>query len=201
VLDSLNGQEYTPVGISSSAGKRYMPNIDLPGDDYNVTDVNYTDPTICQRACDSDSKCVCWTYVTRPPLVGSCCLKNGIPNENPNPTCTSGIKIPDNHTQVFIDTQTSSLNSTDGHKKAVMSGPIINMPSWNPNIVVLQIFVDHSSLEVYANGGRTVISRRAYPTLDKSIGLELFAGTDGECTFTSVEGWNLYGTYDDEKKL
>jgi len=45
-----------------------MPGYDLPGGDYNVTNVQYTNYTICQAACNADSKCAAWTYVVRPPL-------------------------------------------------------------------------------------------------------------------------------------
>lgn len=91
----MDNREYTPMGITGSVISRYMPGIDLPGSwgsfsihfslcpflltsavylpggDYNVTNVQYTDPHICQSACDNDPKCVSWTYVTRPPLVGA----------------------------------------------------------------------------------------------------------------------------------
>jgi hypothetical protein len=48
-----------------------MPSVDLPGGDYNCTDVGYTDAHVCESSCVNDgSKCTAWTYVTRPPLVG-----------------------------------------------------------------------------------------------------------------------------------
>jgi len=71
----------------------YMPGTDLPGGDYNVTDVSYTDPHICQAACDADGlKCQAFTYVIRPPLAGSCCLKGSVPTPDASPSCTSGAK-------------------------------------------------------------------------------------------------------------
>ena len=92
-----------------------MPGTDIPGDDYNVTNVNYADPHICQvllgtlsrvtsfflyllcsvlfqASCTADPACAAYTYVTRPPLVGSCCLKSAVPQPVANPTCTSGVK-------------------------------------------------------------------------------------------------------------
>lgn len=32
----------------------YMPHTDLPGGDFNVTNVNYTDPRLCEQACFSN---------------------------------------------------------------------------------------------------------------------------------------------------
>lgn len=92
-----NGTLASGVGIAfsldSTSGSYYMPGVDMPGGDYNVTNVNYSDPHICQDACTADGPtCAAYTYVTRPPLVGACCLKSIAPPQKPNPTCTSGLK-------------------------------------------------------------------------------------------------------------
>ena len=73
-------------------GSYYMPGIDMPGGDLSVTDVSYTDPHLCQLACNNTPACLGFTYVVRPPLKGSCCLKNNLEPQDSNPTCTSGIK-------------------------------------------------------------------------------------------------------------
>ena len=63
--------------------------------DFSVVNVNYTDPHICEKACIANADCVAWTYVTRPPLVASCCLKHAgfgyVPGRD---TCTSGVRKP-----------------------------------------------------------------------------------------------------------
>jgi hypothetical protein len=57
------------LGVSLSIGSApnasyYMPGIDLPGSDYNVTNVAYSDPHICQAACTADgAKCAAYTCV------------------------------------------------------------------------------------------------------------------------------------------
>merc|ERR1719221_540229 len=37
-----------------------MPATDLPGGDYNVTDVDYKDFKICEAACMNESECKAW---------------------------------------------------------------------------------------------------------------------------------------------
>ena len=53
-----------------------------------------------------------------------------------------------------------------------------------------RIIVDHSAVEVYANDGRGVVTRRAYPTLDTANNLFLFS-EQGGCHVLKVEGWQL----------
>jgi hypothetical protein len=49
-------------------------------------------------------------------------------------------------------------------------------------------------VEVYANDGRGVVTRRVYPTLDSAINVGLFA-EGGSCRVLKVEGWELNGIY------
>ena len=42
-----------------------MPGIDMPGEDLSVTDVEYTDPHLCQAACNATHACKGFTYVVR----------------------------------------------------------------------------------------------------------------------------------------
>ena len=60
-----------------------------------MTDVSYSDAHICQAQCTADGdRCKAYTYVRRPPLTGSCCLKGTVGHQNPSSTCTSGVKAP-----------------------------------------------------------------------------------------------------------
>lgn len=90
-----------PVGITVGVGSagpyltKYMKHTDLPGADFNVTNVNYKDASTCEAVCMANDKCVAWTYVVRPPLYASCCQKHAGFGYNPsNPTCTSGVRNP-----------------------------------------------------------------------------------------------------------
>merc|ERR1712098_623065 len=74
---------------------REMPGWDIPSQDYNVTNVDYTDFHTCEVACGADAKCQAWTYVIRGPKYASCCLKKGIPAAKQKSSCTSGVKNPD----------------------------------------------------------------------------------------------------------
>ncbi|MFC4324312.1 glycoside hydrolase family 32 protein [Litchfieldia salsa] len=55
--------------------------------------------------------------------------------------------------------------------------------------VSLHIFLDCSSVEVFTDEGRTVLSDRIYPKED-SLGVELFV-SEGQVTFTSLDIWEL----------
>ncbi len=75
----------------------------------------------------------------RPPLAGSCCLKNVVPLSNGNPTCTSGMNRPATF-QVFGDTTQSSLNRSDGHAATNRTG-FLNTNSTLVNLVCFVCFV------------------------------------------------------------
>lgn len=95
---------------------------------------------------------------------------------SPPPPGTSTVSL-------FGDTRNSSLSTTDGH-----SASLLTTPTWatsNPSLD-LRLFVDASVVEAYADGGRTVVTRRAYPTRQDSNGVALVAGSGGDCTFDSV---------------
>jgi len=136
----------------------YMVGVDLPGADYNITNVNYTDPHICQSACTADKNCAAYTYVVRPPLYASCCLKNSVPNPNPNPTCTSGAK--------------------PGHPIPGNNPVPIPLLSGDSAIDV-RIFIDNTFLEIFIMEGRiayTIPITGPINTAD-ATGMSLFANT------------------------
>ena len=118
----------------------YMPGVDLPGGDYNVTDVTYTDPHVCQAACTADGeRCQAYTYVTRPPLVGSCCLKGSVPAADANPTCTSGSK--------------------HGGGSAGVGGALAAIPLLRGDIAIdVRVFVDSTFIEVFVMEGRVAFT-------------------------------------------
>ena len=79
-------------GAVPSNASYYMPGVDMPGHDLSVTSENYTDPHLCQAACNATPACKGFTYVVRPPLKGDCCLKSAVGALDSNPTCTSGVR-------------------------------------------------------------------------------------------------------------
>ncbi len=147
-----------------------------------------SDPHICEAACANDPVCDAWTYVVRPPLAGSCCLKTGtVPAASANPTCTSGVKP---GALTFVDTTHASLNATDGHAASLVSAPL--RPRGLPlDSVRVRVFVDGSVVESFFADGRTAITRRAYPTRPGACTLALVAGAERSCTFSYVQAWEL----------
>ncbi len=84
---------------------------------------------------------------------------------------------------LFGDTRNSSLNTADGHAANLLTTPLWSTTTPSTD---LRVFVDASVVEAYADGGRTVVTRRAYPSRQDSNGLALFAGPGADCTFDSV---------------
>jgi beta-fructofuranosidase len=157
--------------IPSTNLSYYMPGVDLPGGDYNVTNVNYSDPKICQAQCTADGpKCQAYTYVVRPPLVGSCCLKSIVPPPNPNPSCTSGSKVP------------TPLPSN----QAVFD--VMLVPG--DTAVDVRVFTDNTFIEVFIMGGRHAVTYGINSGVESTTaGMTLFSSSS--ITVTDVNAWHL----------
>ena len=143
------------ITMPGGASDYYMPGVDLPGGDYNVTDVQYSDPHICQAACTADGpKCQAFTYVTRPPLVGSCCLKGIVPNASPNPSCTSGVKAPASG----ITVQVGACSAMMGRELPAADAPQASSFELSggslPDTISLRLLPDRSVADVFVQGGR-----------------------------------------------
>ena len=132
--------------------------------------MSYSDPHTCQAACTADgARCQAWTYVTRPPLVGSCCLKASVPAPNfQAPTCTSGAKNP-----------------------APSTGAVADVPLLPGDTAVdVHVYTDNTFVEVFVMEGRLAF------TYDINTGAE--AGAAGMTLFasaamsaTSVEAYHM----------
>jgi len=73
----------------------YEPDIDRPGMDYSSYDLSIPDWTFCKSSCDSDPRCIAWTYVKPNTTQGPqahCWLKNSLPAKKANTCCISGVK-------------------------------------------------------------------------------------------------------------
>lgn len=126
----------------------FQPGVDLPGGDYNVTNVHYRDPRICQAQCTADGdKCKAFTYVTRPPLVGSCCLKSVVGAATMSPTCTSGIKNAPRTVGVRVGTCAEALaGATPSATAAVPLNP--------DGSLTVRILPDRSVADFFVSQGR-----------------------------------------------
>jgi sucrose-6-phosphate hydrolase SacC (GH32 family) len=165
--DPVSRTANVTVGAGAQPLSYYMPGIDLPGDDYNVTNVNYTDPHICQASCTADANCMAYTYVVRPPLYASCCLKNGVPAPNPLNTCTSGAK----------------------KSPAFQNGvPLPILPS-DTNIDVV-VYMDNTFAEVFVLGGRLAFTVNVPSPFDNGWGVSLFSNS-GSVNAKNVNVWHM----------
>jgi sucrose-6-phosphate hydrolase SacC (GH32 family) len=164
---TAGGQEW-PTNTSY-----FMVGWDLPGDDDNVTNVNYTDPHICQAACTDDPTCSAYTYVVRPPLYASCCLKVNVPALNPDSRCTSGVKP----------------------GRARPGGTVAALPLLPTDTAVdVRIFVDNTFLEVFVMGGRlafTVPINTGAESGAAGMNLIVSGGGAAGVTVQDVSVWHL----------
>ena len=98
-------------------------------------------PCPCQDACTADPNCKAFTYVTRPPLVGACCLKGSIPAPDANPTCTSGVKA------------------------APLSNGGVSLPLLPGDAAIdVRVFVDNTFMEVFVMQARPSRERDSEPS-------------------------------------
>ncbi|HWB91316.1 MAG TPA: GH32 C-terminal domain-containing protein [Puia sp.] len=87
--------------------------------------------------------------------------------------------------QLYVDRRRSGLADFSGLFPQCNHGPLKNRNS----TLKLRIFVDNSSVEVFANDGETVISSKIYPD-PGSTGIEFFS-TKGTIHIKSVRLWEL----------
>ncbi len=87
--------------------------------------------------------------------------------------------------QIVIDRSHASLDATLDRRPAVAP---IKSAAEEP--VTLHIFLDRSVIEVFADGGRTVLATRIYPTRPDSLGLSLFS-RGGPAAVKSLDVWAM----------
>lgn len=163
-VDWVTGGSPVPPG-----GSYYMPGVDMPGQDLSVTNVNYKDPHLCQLACNATPACTGFTYVVRPPLAGSCCLKSGYPAMDSNAACTSGIK--------------------PGGPPRSYGTPIPLLPG--DTALDVHVFVDNTFVEVFLMEGRVALTLDFSSCPVSDLGMEVFAGPESDMTATAVNVWGL----------
>eukprot|EP00211_Chloroparvula_japonica_P001629 CAMPEP_0119136656 /NCGR_PEP_ID=MMETSP1310-20130426/21877_1 /TAXON_ID=464262 /ORGANISM="Genus nov. species nov., Strain RCC2339" /LENGTH=573 /DNA_ID=CAMNT_0007127669 /DNA_START=99 /DNA_END=1817 /DNA_ORIENTATION=- len=163
VLATEDTAEWTSYGVMWAAGNWYMPNTEILADTYSVQPTSNDDPRECQGFCQEDANCFAYTYYQN----GTCQLKGKTgPVSSQCTTCVSGIKSDEATTLsrlLYTNTIHSSLSTIDGHKKRYRAGEIPTA-GYTQDQVFLRAVVDKSVLEVFAEKGEAVISRRTYPT-------------------------------------
>jgi hypothetical protein len=188
VLARPDGALQTRVQMSYAQGGVAENNTDRPGSDFLIFDMDPTAPEAwnvgnCSAACAANATCQAWTYVRPGDGQCRCCLKNPIPAANSNPYCVSGVR---NTTLMVSVNRTAS--GTDGNTDT-RGGPVPTAPSDAP-VVRLHIFVDHSIVETFVNGGRARIITRLYVADPTAQGVAVFA--EGvAATLLNATVWSL----------
>jgi sucrose-6-phosphate hydrolase SacC (GH32 family) len=87
--------------------------------------------------------------------------------------------------ELYVDRTNSGYHDFNDIFPTINTGPLKK----RSGITRLHIFVDHCSIEVFANNGETVISSKIYPD-PKSLGIELFS-KNGKVKVKSLDLWEL----------
>ena len=130
----------------------WLPGVNLPGCDYNVTHAAYTDPLLCQAACTRDSaNCSAFSFV--PAKKGSTCsLKNCVPLPVDNPEYTSGIvaSLAPGSVSVRVGSCAEVAQGRGALRGGAHSFPMLPGES----SLSLRVFPDRSVADFFVQGGR-----------------------------------------------
>eukprot|EP01084_Bolivina_argentea_P117980 209416_1 len=109
--------------------------------------------------------------------------------ENKNEYLNVGINYGKN--EYFVDNTKASLNPNN--TKLITNAKVFDWNGYKSEPLNLRVIVDHSVIEVYVNDGLSVMTRRAYPTLQQSVHVALYAN-GGNCSIQKFNSWNVYTT-------
>ncbi|MCA9448235.1 MAG: GH32 C-terminal domain-containing protein, partial [Candidatus Omnitrophica bacterium] len=110
------------------------------------------------------------------------------------------IEVDPSKDQIKIDVSKSSLNSSIKYTTFCMRGEdnhevteqVAPFPLEDGEKVTLQVFLDKSILEVFANG-RQCVTQRVYPTREDSVGVAVFS-EGGSATVEKIQSWEMAAT-------
>ena len=88
-----------------------------------------------------------------------------------------------------VSTTNSSLLPAANVTKSSYSAQVIS----HDQLITLEIMVDRSAVEVFANKGEVVITSRVYPTLISSNSVILF--TENTSAMFTVDAWVMKDAY------
>lgn len=181
VLHANSTGEYTRVFLLSPAPAAGIVGLNLTSvTPLAMVQVAQHDASACAAACLDSALCAAWV------LTGSqCSLQPQLPVW-PGPACigcVSGHKaivgVDRTASSLAVDQQTSPNNGLLG---TAARGDTID----------LRVFVDHSVIEVFANGARARISSRVYPLAADAVGVRLWA-EGGAVLLHSLHAWPMRG--------
>ncbi|MCY9666186.1 glycoside hydrolase family 32 protein [Paenibacillus alginolyticus] len=94
------------------------------------------------------------------------------------------------YTEVSYSTADRKLRMDRSHSGAGEAGVSeVQLTPLEDGRIKLQIFIDRSSVEIFANNGLKTVTNRIYPKPD-SLGIKLFA-RNGEVSLESLDAWKL----------
>jgi sucrose-6-phosphate hydrolase SacC (GH32 family) len=87
--------------------------------------------------------------------------------------------------ELYVDRRNSGYDDFSKVFPVISKGPLKS----RTNTIKLHIFIDKCSIEVFGNGGKTVISSKIYPD-NSSTGINFFSN-NGKVKIKSLELWEL----------
>ena len=173
-------------------------NWDLQGWDY-FSVPNITQWSACQLACNNDTRCQCWTFDISRQINDNCFLKSNIPLLVSKSVSISGVKQRGNNQQpvwIYINRTLSQRRPSDAN------GPLYGVVWMNSSMssnqlsLVLDIFIDHSVIEVFeAQNGHLAITGRVYPEDEQAKYVGIYAlqipTTNESIVLKTLDSWNL----------
>ncbi len=119
---------------------------------------------------------------------------------SPNGEEETIIEVDPSNNQIKIDTSRSSLDPSIKHTTFCMRGEdnhevtqqIAPLTLREGEKVTLQVFLDKSILEVFANG-RQCVTQRVYPTREDSVGVQVFS-EGGDSQVEKLQAWEMAAT-------
>lgn len=192
VLSTSDGSQQTSIHLKTVNNTNLIPYWDLPGWDYKSV-VNITQWSDCQISCDKDYRCQSWTFDISRQINNNCFLKTGVPLLVSKSVSISGVKQRNDHSQpVWISINRTLSQQNPSAAKSPFYGVI-----WTEQPTIeLDVFVDHSVIEVFDNElGRLAITSRVYPEDETANNVALFASeiptNQEQITVKSVDFWKI----------
>lgn len=176
-----------------------MLGMDLPGWDYQSVE-NIKDSLACYEACEQDSNCQSWTFVSNRVVNDNCFLKSGVPYVTSNSVCTSGVKqrlASNKLVWIYVDRHLSQMNPDAAHDT-------VHAPLWLQAeflaTVELDIFIDHSVIEIFEKTeGRFALTTRVYPEDEDAEHFAFYvkrpSTSDVPIQMNKLEFWSLSGIW------
>lgn len=158
-----------------------------------MTNVNYHDPHLCQAACTADGdKCKAYTYVVRPPLHASCCLKSTVDKQDASSTCTSGIKGTPTPGQLRVRLGSCSAAQGAGLRSSSSSrqGSVALRADGSVSVRVLP---DRSLADFFVNGGAWAGTQAWGGSVARAPAASsvLLWATNGTGITADIEAWSM----------